>query len=85
MAKRRREHELDGEIANAVAIAESLRAAALMLTVLGADLGEFEAFMEEGMLRHAWEELREAAGGHAVPFAFWTELSKAADLMGAPS
>ncbi|HZZ45161.1 MAG TPA: hypothetical protein VFE58_19650 [Tepidisphaeraceae bacterium] len=83
MGKRRQGQE-DQEIANAVAIADSLRAAALMLTVLSADLGDFEAFMEQGMLKHAWEELRDAAGEHGVPFAFWTEMSKAADLMGAP-
>ena len=84
MPKRKPSEDVDREIANAVQIADTLRAAALVLTMIGADIGEFESFLEEGMLRHAWEELRDAAGKHDVPFAFWTEMSKAADLMGAP-
>lgn len=82
MAKRKQEE--DREITNAVEIAESLRAAALMLITVGADLGDYESFLEQGMLRHVWEELRDAAADHSVPFAFWTEMSRAADLMGAP-
>jgi hypothetical protein len=81
---KKKTHDIDREIANAVQIADTLRAAALMLTVVGADLGDFESFLEQGMFRHAWEELRDAAGNHSVPFAFWTEMSKAADLIGAP-
>ena len=86
MAKKREyDPGRDPEVTNAVEIAERLRAAALMLVSAGADLGEYEAFLEQGMLRHAWEELRNAANQHAVPFAFWNEMSRAADLMGAPS
>jgi hypothetical protein len=86
VAKRRRDGEdnIDLEIANAVEIAERLRAAALMLIGQGADLGDYDAFLEQGMLRHAWEELRDAASERSVPFAFWNEMSRAADLMGAP-
>lgn len=81
---KKRPFDEDPEIVNAVEIAERLRSAALMLTAVGADLGDYEAYLEEGMLRHAWEELRDAATDHSVPFAFWTDMSKAADLMGAP-
>ena len=83
MAKKR-DDGIDREIANAVEIADALRSAALMLTVVGEDVGDFESFLEQGMLRHAWEELRDAATDHAVPLAFWSHMSKAADLMGAP-
>ena len=81
---KKRPFDEDPEIINAVAIAEHLRSAALMLTAAGADLGDYEAYLEQGMLRHAWEEIRDAATDHPVPFAFWTDMSKAADLMGAP-
>lgn len=74
--------DADAEIASAVAAAEHLHKAALMLVSLGADLGEYQAFFDQGLMKHAWEELRDAAGEHSVPFAFWTEMSKAADLLG---
>ena len=84
MARKPNNDDLDLMIVNAVEIAERLRAAAQMLLSVGADLGDYESFVEQGMLRHAWEELRDAASQHPVPFAFWNEMSRAADLMGAP-
>lgn len=79
VAKRKKD-ELGWE-ENAVEIAEVLQRAKEMLPA-GAELGTFEAYVEEGMLDHAWEELRTVAGEHAVPLAFWGEMSRAAEMLG---
>ena len=81
MAKKRKPDE-NLELINAPQIAEHLETAAELLRPTGADLTTFQAFLDEGMLAHAWEHLRSAAGDHPVPFSFWSEMSKAADLLG---
>jgi hypothetical protein len=48
------------------------------------DLTDFNELIEMGRLDLAWEALRTEAEEHPVPFAFWTDMSKAADLLGGP-
>jgi hypothetical protein len=80
--KKRKPPGDDLELLNAAEIAGHLAAAADLIRPTGVDLEVYDAFVAEGMLAHAWEHLRDAAGEHSVPFAFWTEMSKAADLLG---
>jgi hypothetical protein len=82
LPKRRKPIGEDFDIAVAVVIAKHLTAAADLIRPTGADLERFDAYLEEGMLPHAWESLRDTAGEHSVPFAFWIEMSRAADLLG---
>ena len=83
MARKRRKAEETDHAVDVGEVVRLLTEAAPMLPP-DADLAHFRELLGAGEVSLAWEELRSQAEPYPMTFGFWAQMSKAADLLGAP-